>query len=52
MQTNEKELRSCKYKNLPILILGPCLSHSNSNREEEYSINNYMTNVEIGFVTV
>ena len=50
MQINEKELQACKYKNIPILILGPCLSHYN-NREEEYSINNYMTNVEIGFAT-
>ena len=49
MQINEKELQACKYKNIPILILGPCLSHSNNNQEEEYSINNYMTNVEIGF---
>ena len=51
MQINEKELQACKYKNIPILILGPCLSHSNNNQEEEYSINNYMTNVEIGFAT-
>ena len=40
IQINEKELQDCKYKNIPILILGPCLSHSNSNQEEEYSINN------------
>ena len=51
IQINEKELQACKYKNIPILILGPCLSHSNNNQEEEYSINNYMINVEIGFAT-
>ena len=51
IQIKEKELQACKYKNIPILILGPCLSHSNNNQEEEYSINNYMTNVEIGFAT-
>ena len=47
-ENNEKELQACKNKNIPILILGPCLSHYN-NREEEYSINNYINNVEIGF---
>ena len=44
----QKACIACKNKNIPILILGPCLSHYN-NREEEYSINNYINNVEIGF---
>ena len=47
-----KELQECKNNNLPILILGPCLSHHNSNEEEEFSINNYINNVEIGFVNI
>ena len=56
-----KELQSCKNKNIPILILGPCLSHYNSNEEEVHSINNtnydlpsinnYISNVEIGFAS-
>ena len=49
-ENNQKELQMCKNKNIPILILGPCLSHSNNNDgEEEYSINNYINNIEIGF---
>ena len=58
-ENNEKELQSCKGKNIPILILGPCLSHYNGNGEEEqninnneqHSINNYINNVEIGFAS-
>ena len=48
-EDNQKELLSCKGKNIPILVLGPCLSHYNMNGEEEYSINNYLNNVEVGF---
>jgi hypothetical protein len=48
-EDNQKELLSCKGKNIPILVLGPCLSHYNMNGQEEYSINNYLNNVEVGF---
>lgn len=48
-ENNQKELSAFKGKNMPILILGPCLSNYNNNGEEEYSINNYINNVEIGF---
>ncbi len=48
-ENNQKELQSCKGKKVPILILGPCISHYNNNAEEEYSINNYINNVEIGY---
>ena len=47
-ENTQKELLSCKGKNIPILVLGPCLSHSNINGEEEYSINNYINNIEVG----
>ena len=47
-ENTQKELLSCKGKNIPILVLGPCLSHI-QNGEEEYSINNYLNNIEIGF---
>ncbi len=46
---NKKEWSSCKGKEIPILILGPCLSH-NSIGSEDYSINNYINNIEIGFI--
>ena len=45
---NKKELLSCKGKEIPILILGPCLSH-NSTGADDYSINNYINNIEVGF---
>ena len=48
MDTCQKELLSCKGKEIPILILGPCLSHI-SMGEEDYSINNYINNIEVGF---
>ena len=51
-EANRKDLQECKNNNLTILILGPCLSHHNSNEEEELSINNYINNVEIGFVNI
>lgn len=40
------EVTSHKDKNMPIIILGPCL---NSNNKDESSINNYINNIEIGF---
>jgi hypothetical protein len=48
LDSSQKELLSCKDKEIPILILGPCLSHI-SVGEEDYSINNYINNVEVGF---
>ena len=48
-ENNKKELLSCKGKNIPILVLGPCLSHYNLNEEEDSSINNYFNNVEVGY---
>ena len=48
-EDNRKELLSCRGKNVPILVLGPCISHYNKNIEQEYSINNYINNIEIGF---
>ena len=40
------EITSHKDKNMPIIILGPCL---NRNNNDESSINNYINNIEIGF---
>ena len=40
------EINSHKDKNMPILVIGPCL---NSNNNEEFNINNYINNIEIGF---
>ena len=48
-ESTQKELLSCRGKNIPILVLGPCLSHNNGSGEEEYSINNYINNVEVGY---
>ena len=48
---NYKDIYSVKGKNIPILVLGPCLSHINSENDQEISINNYINNVEIGFAT-
>ena len=49
-EENKHDIHSVKGKNVPILILGPCLSHVNDNAEEP-SINNYINNIEIGFST-
>ena len=48
---NYKDIYSVKGKNIPILVLGPCLSHINAENDQEISINNYINNVEIGFAT-
>ena len=48
---NPKELQNLKGKNIPILVLGPCLSHIDAGGEEEISINNYINNIEVGFAT-
>ena len=46
---NKKQIQSIKDKTIPILILGPCLSHFDNGDGEEISINNYINNIEIGF---
>ena len=46
---NKKQIQSMKDKTIPILILGPCLSHFDNGDGEEISINNYINNIEIGF---
>ena len=46
---NEKEIKSIKDKKIPILILGPCLSHYGGGGEQEVSLNNYINNIEIGY---
>ena len=48
-ENTQKELLSCKGKDIPILVLGPCISHKNGTGEEEFSINNYINNVEVGY---
>lgn len=48
-ENTKKELSSCKGKDMPILVLGPCLSHYSHGDEADYSINNYIINVEIGY---
>ena len=46
---NEKNIKKIKDKNIPILVLGPCLNHDYSGGEEEISLNNYINNIEIGY---
>ena len=48
-ENTKKELAACKSKKMPILVLGPCLSHYSHGDETDYSINNYIINVEIGY---
>ena len=48
-QQYRKELLNCKSKEIPILILGPCVNHYNTNGEE-FSINNYINNIEVGYI--
>lgn len=45
-----KEIQSLKRKEVPILVLGPCMSHSGAGGEE-ISVNNYINNIGIGFAT-
>ena len=47
---NNKNIPPVKGKNIPILILGPCLSHIDP-EEEEISINNYINNINIGITS-
>ena len=47
---NKKDIQAMKNKNIPILILGPCLSHYDNGGEEEIGINNFINNIEIGFI--
>ena len=48
---DKKDIKLVKGKNIPILILGPCLSHNDTEGQEEISINNYINNIEIGFAS-
>ena len=48
---NNRNIRPFKGRNIPILVLGPCLSHINAENDQEISVNNYINNVEIGFAT-
>ena len=50
-KTAPKDIQSVKGKNIPILVLGPCLSHYDTGGRKEISINNYINNIEIGFAT-
>ena len=51
-EENEKDLKQIKDSNIPILIVGPCVSHYDAKGQEEISINNYINNVEIGFLNL
>ena len=51
LEENEKEIKQIKDNKTPILIVGPCLSHYDAGGQEEISINNYINNVEIGFIS-
>ena len=51
LEENEKEIKQLKDNKTPILIVGPCLSHYDAGGQEEISINNYINNVEIGFIS-
>jgi len=48
---NEKDIKQLKDKNVPILVLGPCLSHYDTEEKEEISVNNYINNIGVGFAT-
>ena len=43
---NNRNIRPFKGRNFPILVLGPCLSHIET-EDEEVSINNYINNINI-----
>ena len=47
---NNRNIRPFKRRNIPILVLGPCLSHIEA-EEEEVSINNYINNINIGIAS-
>ena len=47
----KEDIKSLKNKNIPILILGPCVSHYDAGGKEEVSLNNYINNIGIGFAT-
>ena len=51
LEEDEKEIKQLKDNNTPILIVGPCLSHYDAGGQEEISINNYINNVEVGFIS-
>lgn len=43
-----KNLQSSKDKNIPLIIIGPCLNNY-KDEEGKFSINNYINNIEIGY---
>ena len=47
---NNRNIRPFRGKNIPILVLGPCLSHIET-EDEEVSINNYINNINIGITS-
>ena len=47
---NNRNIRPFKGRNIPILVLGPCLSHIET-EDEEVSINNYINNINIGYAS-
>ena len=47
---NNRNIRPFKGRNIPILVLGPCLSHIET-EDEEVSINNYINNINIGIAS-
>ena len=47
---NNRNIRPFKGRNFPILVLGPCLSHIET-EDEEVSINNYINNINIGIAS-
>ena len=47
-QYNTNDIKYSKGKEIPILVIGPCITHFYSDGDD-YSINNYINNVEVGF---
>ena len=49
-QYNANDLKSTKGKEIPILVIGPCITNFCSDGED-CSINNYINNIEVGFAS-
>ena len=49
-QYNTNDLKSGKRKEIPILVIGPCITNFNTDGED-CSINNYINSVEVGFAS-
>ena len=49
-QYNANDLKSIKGKEIPILVIGPCITNFCSDGED-CSINNYINNIEVGFAS-